>query len=332
MSDNRNLYGHEWAVQLLKQHISNNAIRHAYLFTGPAGLGRRTLAVRFTQALNCEASVKAGLPCGTCRNCRQIARMQHPDLFILQAETEGGAIKVEQIRELQHDLALAAYQSRYRIAVLLRFEEATDSAANALLKTLEEAPPHVILLLTADDASNLLPTITSRCEVLRLRPLPIKRLEEYLTAEGIDKSTASLCAHVSGGRPGYARRLLEDPSMLELRKKHLTDLQNLMQASRLYKFAYAERLAKDRDLFRLVLLHWLSFWRDVFLAVNGANTQFTNIDMQENIQRFSDQMKATTVKYILKEHKLALERLERYVNPRLLAENLMLTLTQEMEV
>ncbi|HNO95215.1 MAG TPA: hypothetical protein PKJ84_13665, partial [Anaerolineales bacterium] len=171
MTDNWNLLGHEWAVDMLRRHVARGEMRHAYLFAGAPGLGRRTLALRLAQALNCEKPVAPGEPCFVCRTCKQIDAMQHPDLAIIQAVDEdgvgkdGGTLRVDQIREVQRTLNLKPYQSPFRVALFLRFHEANDNAANALLKTLEEAPTHAILLLTADNPEQLLPTINSRCEI-----------------------------------------------------------------------------------------------------------------------------------------------------------------------
>ena len=159
MTANWNLIGNEWAVDMLKKHVTRDTTRHAYLFVGPPGLGRRTLALRFAQALNCQSPVEPGMPCGQCRDCRQIDAMQHADLAIVQSESEGAVLKVDQIREARRTLVLKPYQARYRVALFLRFQEANDNAANALLKTLEEAPSYAVLILTADTPEQLLPTI-----------------------------------------------------------------------------------------------------------------------------------------------------------------------------
>src|SRR5215216_5027323 len=208
MNNNWNLVGHEWAVDMLKKHVIHGTTRHAYLFAGPPGLGRRTLELRFAQVLNCQTPVEPGIPCGECRNCRQIASMQHVDLTVTNADSEGGTIKVDQIREMRKTLTLKPYQSKFRVALFLRFQEANDSAANALLKTLEEAPSYAVLILTADNPEQLLPTIVSRCEVLRLRPLKIEEVQKELENRGMKIGQAKLIAHISGGRFGYALRLI----------------------------------------------------------------------------------------------------------------------------
>jgi len=127
-----NILGHEWAVNLLHQHIAQNSIKHAYLFTGPQGVGRRTLALRFAQAINCPNPPSPGVPCGECRTCRQIEKMEHVDLSFIEASTPGGTIKIDQIRDLQRNLSLSPYEAKYRIAILARFDEANASASNAL--------------------------------------------------------------------------------------------------------------------------------------------------------------------------------------------------------
>ena len=99
---------------MLRQHVAQDAVRHAYLFAGAPGLGRRTLALRFAQALNCTQPLQPGVPCRECRDCKQIEAMQHADLTVIQADSEGGTLKVDQVREARRSLtALKPYQSKY---------------------------------------------------------------------------------------------------------------------------------------------------------------------------------------------------------------------------
>jgi DNA polymerase-3 subunit delta' len=324
---NWNLLGHEWAVDLLHEHIAQEKVRHAYLLTGPRGVGRRTLALKMAQALNCTQSPAPGEPCGACRNCVRIEQMQHPDLAIVQAEKEGGVLKVDQVRELQRSLALHPYEARYRVTLLLRFEEAHPSAMNALLKTLEEPGPQVILLLTAESAESLLPTIVSRCEVLRLRPLPLEQtslgLQEYW---GLSPSEAKLLAHISGGRPGFALRLHQEPERMAQRQAWLNDQYHLIHAKRVERFAYAEQLGKDKEALRSVMLAWLSFWRDVIIKASGASTPVSNLDRREEIDQLAEQVGMQAAHQSAAAIQRNIERLEHNVNPRLIAEVLMLDL------
>jgi DNA polymerase III subunit delta' len=324
MTNNWNMLGHEWAVEMLQQHAARGDVRHAYLFCGPPGLGRRTLALRLAQALNCTKPVAAGIPCGTCRDCKQIEAMQHPDMNVIQAETEGGTLKVDQVREVQHSLSLKPYQAKYRVALFLRFQEANDNAANALLKTLEEAPAHAILLLTAGTPEQLLPTIVSRCEILRLRALPVSAIEADLLARGVDEERARLLAHISGGRPGYARKLVDDATVLERREERLDDLQTLLPAPRVEKFSYADKLAKDKDVMRQTILIWLSYWRDVMLRVAQAETPLINIDRNMEIEFLAGRLDLSTARRVVGDLESALEKMDRNVNSRLLAEVLLL--------
>jgi DNA polymerase-3 subunit delta' len=326
------MLGHEWAVDMLHQHVARGDVRHAYLFCGPPGLGRRTLALRLAQALNCTKPIAVGIPCGVCRDCKQIEAMQHPDMNVIQSvdgdglPKEGGTLKVDQVREVQHSLSLKPYQARYRVALFLRFQEANDNASNALLKTLEEAPAHAILLLTADTPEQLLPTIVSRCEILRLRALPVGAIEADLLGRGVDEERARLLAHISGGRPGYARKLVEDATVLERREERLNDLQTLFPASRVEKFSYADKLSRDKDAMRQAILFWLSYWRDVMLRVAQAETPLVNIDRNMEIEFLAGRLELSTARRVVNDLESALEKMDRNVNSRLLAEVLLLDL------
>jgi len=144
------IFGHDRVVTLLKNQITSGSLRHAYLLTGSEGVGRRTLALRFAQALNCSQPPAPGEFCGTCRDCRQIQAMQYPDLSLVIPESGHQDILINQIRDLQHTLSLAPYSARYRIALIPDSQRVTVQAQNALLKTLEEPQDKVIILLTVN--------------------------------------------------------------------------------------------------------------------------------------------------------------------------------------
>ena len=332
MTDNWNLIGHEWAVDMLKKHVIHGTTRHAYLFAGPPGIGRRTLALRFAQALNCTTPSEPGVPCGQCRDCIQIEAMQHADLTIIQAVDEdgkskpGGTLKVDQIRDLRRMITYKPYQSRYRMAMFLRFHEANESAANALLKTLEEAPSYAVLILTADNPEQLLPTIVSRCEVLRLRALKVEQVQQALEDKGFEAHQSKWIAHISSGRFGYARRLIGGESLLEEREERLDDLQRLISASRVEKFAYADKLSKNKDAMRQALLIWLSYWRDVMLRTARAATPLVNLDRNLEIENIASRLDLSSARLVVQGLESTLEKMDGNVNTRLLAEVLLLDL------
>ena len=325
------LIGHSWAEKMLQQHIISGQVRHAYLFTGPAGVGRRTLAIRFAQAINCLQPISPGEPCKTCRACIQIERMQHPDLSIVQADTSGAVLKVERVRDLQRQLSLAPYEARFRIALLLHFEEANDNAQNALLKTLEEPNDRVILLMTADLAENLLPTIVSRCEVLRLHPAGLEELAAALVKnDGASPTQARLLAHITGGRAGYAIHLLREPELIEKRKYWLEDALQLMHSNRREKFSYVKDKFDKRDdrnvnkeALRAAMITWLSFWRDILLISSTADVPLTNLDFENQEKEIAVLLNLPIARAAVQGIEQGMVRLNN-ANLRLLAESILL--------
>ena len=321
------ILGHEWATQMLREHVAKGRLRHAYLFTGPKGVGRRTLALRLAQAINCPQPALPGQPCGICPTCKRIQNMQHPDLAVVQAEQIGATLKVDQIRELQRSLSLAPYEARYRVALLLRFEEANPNAANALLKTLEEPSSQVVLILTAESPESLLPTIVSRCEVLRLSPLPLTAVSQGLqTGWNIPEEQARLLAHLSSGRPGYAVWLHQYPELLEKRQALLDDHQNLLNSNRAARFAYSEKLTKDKEATRLALQTWLSLWRDIMLRAARTSAPLTNLDRETEIENLASRIDLYSARCVISTIDKTLALLERNINTRLGVDVLLLDL------
>ena len=153
------------------------------------------------------------------------------------------------------------------MVVLCNFERATFSAANALLKTLEEPASQVVLVLTASDPGALLPTIVSRCQMLTLRPLSTQTVAEALqTYWQASPDQAELLAQLAAGRLGWAVRALEDQELLVRREHHLQELLALLGAGRVERLAYAQQLSRDLAMLKEVLSLWLTVWRDSVIA------------------------------------------------------------------
>ena len=327
MLANWGLVGHQWAVALLKVQMVNGKVRQAYLFTGPDGAGRRTLALRLAQALNCTRPPASGEFCGECRNCRGFATMQHADLLILERQEGDREIKVAALRELTRSISRTPLEAKIQVALLLDFHEASEEAANAMLKTLEEPNPSVLICITAPDADSLPATVVSRCELIRLRPLAIAALASELEGRlHIDQPHATLLASLSEGLPGGAIRMQSNPKELEQRSRWLDDGEDLLKADRVQRFEFAEKAGKDRDTLNAQLRTWLSFWRDVLLRAGGSNGAISNLDRAERIDRLAAQLPFSAIHRFVTCLERTLDQLVTNVNARLAMEVLLLEL------
>jgi DNA polymerase-3 subunit delta' len=327
METNWGLLGHEWAVRLLKHQVASGNFRHAYLFTGPDGVGRCTLALRLVQALNCTNPPSPGEYCGQCRPCRSLIHAQHPDLLIVELQEGDREIKIDAMREMSRSLSRTPLEAKYQIGLLLDFQLASEEAANALLKTLEEPNPSVVLCLTAPDADSLPETIASRCEILRLRPMGISDLANRLVAKlSIPDEGANLLASLSGGCPGKALLWHQQPELLQKRSEWLSSGIQMLYANRVQRFAFAEKASKDRVMMRELLLVWLSLWRDLVIRTSHASTPVSNPDNEEALEKLSRELTATAAQGALQSVEQSLEKLSTNVNTRLALDGLLLEL------
>lgn len=314
--------GHDWAVAQLQRAFTNGRARHAFLLQGPASIGKTTLARSIAMALNCTNEPK---PCGECRACRLIASNGHPDIAIVEAERVGGTLKIDQIRELQRKLSLRPYEGRYRVAILRRFQEAQAAAQNAILKTLEEPAGNVVLILTAEEPSAILPTIHSRCQIFNLRPLSIASTIDALERSwGLAHDKASVLAHLSGGRIGWAVRSLEDEKELEFRQNAIDLLEQSLTSTRVQRFQLIEGLKLDKSRTLDLLDFWQTYWRDVMLLAAGSSAALTNVDREASMITVAQHVGQDEAQHALQATRTALIQLSGNANSRLCLEVLML--------
>lgn len=336
------VWGHSWAIRMLQNVVApivgddniTQRPRHAYLFLGPRHVGKTTLARTFAKALLCVDPVVR--PCGKCRSCQLIERGSHPDFRLIQPTDKDGALdrsdgtlRAEQATEIVRDVALRPLEGAYKIFLLQDMDAAHPAFANKLLKTLEEPPNRVILLVTAADRSLVLPTILSRCQQFELRPLDTSTIEQALTQQwGVELGKAQTLARLSNGRLGWAVEQVQQKSAEDDRRSAVETLMRLVAANRVERLQFAEQLAANRNnrhLFQLIEL-WTSWWRDILLAQSGCAEDCSNLDYRLEIASLAKAIPAEKSHAYLK----TLRRIEGYlhhtVNTRLALEVLLLRL------
>ena len=315
--------GHDWATELLQRAIDRQHVAHTYLFTGPANIGKSTLAQDLAAALNCTG---AQPPCGRCQACDKVTRRTHPDVAMI--EPDAGKIKIEQVRRLQHDLALSPFEGRWRVCIVMDFQTATVEASNALLKMLEEPPARAVIVLTATDASLLLPTILSRCQVLPLRAISPRQLEDALVDRwNAPADLARVLARLSGGRIGWAIRAINDSSLLTKRKRRLDALRQIVPAGRAGRLQAAEQFSKREELPDILRL-WQTWWWDLVLMRSGCAELITNLDYRDALGEQAEQCDLTRAEESARRTDITLQQLNSNVNPRLALEVLFLSWPQ----
>ncbi len=326
MDDNQDfaihVVGHEWAVDLLKRQQKNERVPQSLLITGPPNIGKSSVARFFAQYLNCQGESR---PCGVCLSCRKTVSGNHPDIRIF--DDDNNPLKIDQVRTLQRELSLSPLEGRYRVALLCNFERATTSAANALLKTLEEPASQVVIILTAPDPGNLLATIVSRCQVLTLRPLPDADVLDALQNRWqVLPEQAELLAQLAAGRLGWAVNALADESFIARRAQYLDDLLDLLRMHRAERLTYAYGMSRDTAALKEALTQWLIIWRDLLLLRSGSQTRIINLDWLDALQNIAHRGSAVQAKEMVVRLQTALQNLERNVNPRLNLEIVLLKL------
>lgn len=240
--------GHPTALAAVASIVRGPA-PHAVLLVGPGGVGKTTLALDLAAGLLCGAADPSTRPCGTCRACRLVMAGVHPDVHRLRPEGPGGQVviggagaKVRGVRDLIAELALLPVEGGARVAIVEAAHRMNEDAQAALLKTLEEPPAGVTLVLCADAEELLLPTISSRCARIRLGPVGPRAMEAILADHGVaDPPLAARLARLASGRPGIALAWAADPEALRAREEVVRVLLDLTAARP------AERLAAVRS-------------------------------------------------------------------------------------
>ena len=323
--------GNATAVRGLRAALGADRVAHAYLITGPAQVGKRTLASLFAAGIVCPHHTAHSGPCGACRVCRLTGKNALPDVRVIGPEAGSRQVKIEQVRQLERDAERRPYEGDRKAFILIGADAILPDAANALLKTLEEPPDDTTLILTASDLSGVLPTIVSRCREVPLRPVPAIEIQAALEVRGATPEHARLLARQAAGRPGWAIGALADPERVEALRQALDQLEALLAQSRVARLAAAAAYADSaagREGARAILDHWLGWWRDALLVQQGCEDLVANVDRLESLRRLGATHPTARVWGAIARVQEARQQLDANANVRLVVEALLLDLPE----
>jgi len=330
----QNLIGHQQTIASLQTAVRQNRLAHAYLFHGEAAIGKRSTAVCFAQALNCERiSTNEEIDaCGQCRSCLQVESRTHPDFFVIEPDSELATpqIKIEQVREIEQQVMYRPLIGERKICLIDNADRMTIGAANALLKTLEEPPDHSLFLLITSRPAALPATVRSRCQLLRFATPARTHVEAALIVKReIPPADARMLAIVSEGRIGEA--LAGDAKETRAKQQELLDLvrpQSLQSITTI--LTAAESIAKaDRAP---DILSWLARWiRDlVLLQVGGDQDQLLYIEDLRTLETYAKDADTDALLSILQDIEKTEQQATRHLNLHMALENILLRLREAL--
>ena len=330
--------GHQRALHELHKAFEKSMPSHAYLITGPAQVGRMKLAIVLAQLLNCHGDDTGG----TCEQCTRIRRGVHADVTIVPVDARGSLhedgrprtmITIEQVRAVSREAALQPFEGRCKVFVFEEADRLTEEASNALLKTLEEPPDQVSIVLLASREQAVLPTIVSRCRLVCLRPVPWPLLSEELVRRlSLPREQALQIARTSGGRPGLALRMATDEAFGAQLEETLDRIEAAVASDLEGRFDYAASLArlfaKDREAARREMVQWRHWWRDVLLASKGLDEFAGYVARASSIRGAAAAVGTVGAIAGLRASIQAADRLDMNVGASLTIEQMMLSIPQ----
>ena len=317
----KDIIGQEGAIKILQSAIKNNRLSHAYLFVGPDGVGKGLTAKTLAKALNCQ---KGDIDsCDECRNCIRIDLDKYPDVKMIKPI--GTSIKIEEMRKIRREASFKPLEGRKKVYIIQEASTMTQPAANSLLKTLEEPQGETLFILTTSNIHGLLPTIISRCQLIRFKPLSTKVVEDFLIKkEGVIKDEAYMASNLSEGSLGKAIGIARSEQK-ELRNRVIDLIAKITLKDVEEVFKTAREFIQDRDQIPFILSVLSSWYRDLFVFKEAEDpSSLVNMDKKEEIEREIEKYSKEEIEEVLSLILRTIDYIKRNVNPQLAIETLLL--------
>ncbi|HJD45623.1 MAG TPA: DNA polymerase III subunit delta', partial [Candidatus Mediterraneibacter norfolkensis] len=224
----KDVVGHKNIIKYIESAVSADAVSHAYILNGERGSGKKMLASLFSMSLQCQNRQEDGDACGKCQSCKQAVSGNHPDIIRVTHE-KPNTISVDDIREqVNNDIVIKPYSSKYKIYIIPDADMMSVQAQNALLKTIEEPPEYAVIMLLTENAETLLPTIRSRCVMMKLRNIKDQLVKKYLMEQmEVPDYKADVCVAFAQGNMGKAILLATSDYFNEIKEEAVQLLRNI---------------------------------------------------------------------------------------------------------
>lgn len=328
MGSFKDVVGHKDILKYISSAVENNRVSHAYILNGERGSGKKMLANLFAMTLLCETGDNE--PCGKCHSCKQAESGNHPDIIRVTHE-KPNSISVDDIRtQVNNTVDIKPYQGPYKVYIIPQADMMTPQAQNAILKTIEEPPSYAVFLLLTENAETLLPTINSRCVMLKLRNIKDTLIKKYLMENlEIPDYKADMCTAFAQGNTGRAIMLANSDHFNEIREEAVQLLKHISEME-LNEIVAA---VKNISVYKLEITDYLDiimiWYRDVLLY--KATKEIDKVVFKDQLQSIKEQARKSSyegIELILESLEKAKARLKANVNFDLVMELLFLTIKE----